>query len=75
MSVEDRRMSLDTKCREDAMYSAKMLGAAAGRSRKGSPVKDFFLCENHSQLVSQIDRELNEEGWTTVFAEKPTFLL
>ncbi|HXQ48540.1 MAG TPA: hypothetical protein VN842_01995 [Thermoplasmata archaeon] len=62
-------MSLDTACRESAMFSAMLLGAAGGRARKGPP-REFFLCENHSQLVSQIDRELIEEGWTSVYAEK-----
>jgi len=51
------------------MFSAMLLGAAGGRARKGPP-REFFLCENHSQLVSQIDRELIEEGWTSVYAEK-----
>jgi hypothetical protein len=69
-SVEGRRMSLDTACREEAVFSAKLLSTAGGRARKGAAVKEFLLCENHSQLVSQIDRELIEEGWSTVFVEK-----
>jgi hypothetical protein len=69
-SVEGRRMSLDTACREDAVFSAKLLSTVGGRGRKGAVAKEFLLCENHSQLVSQIDRELIEEGWSTVFVEK-----
>jgi hypothetical protein len=47
------------------------LSASAGRGRKGSPTREFLLCENHSQLVAQIDGELIEEAWSTVFGEKP----
>jgi hypothetical protein len=68
-------MSLDTNCREGATWSAKLLAASGGRGRKGAPPREFLLCENHSQLVAQVDRELMEEGWSTAFVEKPRFLL
>jgi hypothetical protein len=67
-------MALDTSCHEDGTYSVQMLGAAAGRSRKGSAAREFVLCENHSQLVAQVDGELMEEGWSTSFASKPRFI-
>jgi hypothetical protein len=67
-------MSLATNCPEPATYSNQLLGASAGPARKNAPVKEFLLCENHSQLVAQVDRELGEERWSTVFAEKPRFL-
>jgi hypothetical protein len=73
-SVEDRRMTLQMNCREPATYTARMLGAANGRSRVGSSPRDFLLCENHAQLVAQVDRELVEEGWATSLPEKPQFL-
>ncbi|MCI4347494.1 MAG: hypothetical protein L3J97_02600 [Thermoplasmata archaeon] len=63
-------MSLDTICREEATHAAKLGGLTTGHDRKGSPVREFLLCENHSQLMSQVDRELIEDGWTTVFSEK-----
>lgn len=73
-AVEDRRMSLDTNCREEASYSTKLFKATTDRARKGAPVQEFHLCENHSQLVAQVDRELFEEGWSSVFSEKPQFM-
>ena len=72
--VEDRRMTLEMNCREPAVSSAQLLGAAGGRARKGASARGFTLCENHSELVAQIDRELVEDGWSTAFAEKPRFL-
>jgi hypothetical protein len=71
MSVRDRRMSLDTLCREEATYSSKIFGTTTGKTRPGAPVKDFLVCENHAQLLMQVDGELPEEGWSTAFAEKP----
>ena len=70
-SIEDRRMTLDTACRESATHSAKLLGIGAGRSRKGAAAKEFLLCENHSQLIAQIDGELMEDGWSTALVERP----
>lgn len=72
--VEDRRMSLDTACREEGTYAAKMSAATAGKGRQGAPIREFFLCENHSQLVAQVDTELKEEGWTPSLADRPRFL-
>jgi hypothetical protein len=72
MPVEDRRISLDTRCNETASFSARMLGTTGGRSRTGAAAKDFLLCENHSQLVAQVDRELKEEGWGSAIPAKPT---
>ena len=70
-SVEDRRISLDTTCHEPASYATQMLGASGGRSRKGGSPRSFVLCENHSQLISMVDRELMEEGWSTGFVDPP----
>lgn len=73
-AVEDRRMSLDTNCREESTHSTKLFKASTTRARTGAAVQEFHLCENHSQLVAQVDRELIEEGWTTAFSEKPQFM-
>ena len=67
-------MSLDTSCREESSYATKLFKASATRARTGSAAQEFRLCENHSQLVAQVDRELIEEGWSTVFSEKPQFI-
>ncbi|MCI4368759.1 MAG: hypothetical protein L3K09_04270 [Thermoplasmata archaeon] len=70
-SVEDRRMSLDANCREEATYSVKLGGTTAGKSRQGAAVKEFFVCENHGQLLTQVDGELPEEGWSPSLAGRP----
>ncbi|MCI4318947.1 MAG: hypothetical protein L3K23_02300 [Thermoplasmata archaeon] len=70
MPVHDRRMSLETACREEATYSLKLLGGVGDRHRTGAPVREFVVCENHSQLVTQVDRELMEDGWATALPEK-----
>lgn len=64
-------MTLGAPCRETATYSTKVLGTAGGPARTGAPLKEFVLCENHSQLVEQIDRELIDDGWTSAFGERP----
>ena len=74
-SVLDRQMSLGAPCRETATHSTKTLGASAGPARAGAPIKEFLLCENHSQLVVQIDQELMDDGWSTAFAERPRSLI
>jgi hypothetical protein len=70
MPVQDRKMSLDTVCREEAVYSAKLGGLSKGHDRTGTPVREFLFCENHSQLITQVDVELMEDGWGTAFVEK-----
>ncbi|HEV8050187.1 MAG TPA: hypothetical protein VGP88_06295 [Thermoplasmata archaeon] len=72
--VEDRQMSLAGRCRESATYSANLRGAARARGANASTAREFVLCENHSQLVAQVDRELVEEGWSSVLVERPQFL-
>jgi len=67
-------MSLATKCRETAAYSAQMRGAAKSMGAAAAAAREFLLCENHSQLVSQVDRELVEEGWSGVLVTQPQFL-
>jgi hypothetical protein len=74
-SVADRRMTLEFPCHEMASFSTRMLSASFGPSRRGAPVLPFVLCENHAQLVVQIDQELIDDGWTTGFAEKPHSLI
>jgi len=64
-------MSLNTVCREDATYSAKLGGSSTGKARQGAPVKEFLLCENHSQLVSQVDADLKDDGWSSALVERP----
>jgi hypothetical protein len=73
-SVHDRRISLFTVCHEEATYQTKLKGAAQGRMREGATPYEFVLCQNHSQLITQIDTELLEDGWSTVFAERPQTL-
>lgn len=73
-SVQDRRMSLDFPCRESATYGAKLRGSADGKVRKDASAREFFFCENHSQLVSQVDRELTEDGWSAALVERPRAL-
>lgn len=72
-AVEDRRMSLEMLCREDATESCGLLSAASGRQRNNGTVQQFNLCQNHAQLMTQVDGELvNEESWATAFAQRPT---
>jgi hypothetical protein len=73
-SVEDRRMSLDSVCREGATYSVQLRSTSGGKTRQGAVPKEFLVCENHSQLVSQVDRELTEDGWASALGERPKFL-
>jgi hypothetical protein len=63
MSVRDRSMTLDLPCHETATYASEMTGLGTGRARTGAARQRFELCENHSQLFAQIDRELVQDGW------------
>jgi hypothetical protein len=68
-------MSLEMTCREDASESCQLRSAASGRQRNKGTVQQFNLCQNHAQLIAQVDGELvNEESWTTAFAQRPTSL-
>jgi hypothetical protein len=61
--VEDRRMTLELQCREDAKYTSTLKGVGKGRQREGAAIASFDLCENHNQLFQMVDRELVEDGW------------
>lgn len=66
-------MSLEMLCREDATESVGLLSAASGRKRNNGTVQQFNLCQNHAQLMTQVDGELViEESWATAFAQRPT---
>ncbi|HEV2317297.1 MAG TPA: hypothetical protein VGV89_06965 [Thermoplasmata archaeon] len=60
-------MTLTIPCREQAEYTCQLLGIAGPKSRTGSKVVAFSLCQNHSGLYDQIDRELVEEGWPRAY--------
>ena len=70
-SIEDRRMTLDLACRERAEYNSTLLGVGTGRSRAGAQPKSFGLCENHAELLEQIDRELVQDGWARAHTQAP----
>ena len=67
-------MSLGFPCHETATFTTKLRSGSFGPARQGAPVREFLLCENHSQLVTQVDQELIEDGWATAFIEKPRSL-
>ena len=73
-AVEDRQMSLTLACRESAGYTAHLISAAKGRDRKGAPSQDFTLCQNHEELLQQIDDELVSEGWSSCRGSRSTSL-
>jgi hypothetical protein len=68
--VEDRRMTLDIQCREDAGYTSTLKGVGTGKQRTGGPIANFNLCENHNELFQQIDMELGQEGWAPSYMGK-----
>jgi hypothetical protein len=70
MPVEDRRMTLELQCREDATYTSTLKGVGAGKERKGAAIAAFELCENHNQLFQMVDKELVEEGWAPSYMGK-----
>ena len=73
--VEDRRMTLEFSCGQDATYTATLKGLGKGRQRDGAAIATFDLCENHSQLFKMVDDELVEEGWAPSYmGQKPTRL-
>jgi hypothetical protein len=73
-SVMDRKMTLDYACHENATYGAKLRATGTGKVRQDASARDFFFCENHSQLVSQVDSELKEDGWSSALVERPRAL-
>jgi hypothetical protein len=73
--VADRRMTLEIQCRDVATYSSDLRGIGTGRGRVGASEKKFMLCDNHSQLFQEIDRELVGEGWARAQRDKPVQLL
>jgi hypothetical protein len=64
-------MTLELQCRESATTIGHLRGAGGGRTREGSAVKDFYLCDNHAQLFQQVDSELIQEGWVPALARPP----
>ncbi len=67
-------MSLTVPCHEQAGYTAHLLAATKGKTRKGATAMDFTLCENHEELFRQIDAELIPEGWAISQATRSTSL-
>jgi hypothetical protein len=67
--VEDRRMTLELQCRENGTHLSHFTGLGTNKSRAGATVREFYLCENHSQLFTMVNTELMEEGWGTIFAK------
>lgn len=74
MPVRDRAITLRLPCSEYASYSSSFLGLGSGKARVGGATQTFVLCENHSQLFSQIDNELVQDGWAHAISDKPTRL-
>jgi hypothetical protein len=71
--VEDRRMTLELPCDQDASYTATLKGVGTGKQRTGGTTQAFALCDNHSGLMEQIDKELIEEGWASaLMGKRPT---
>jgi len=69
-SVEDRRMTLEIRCDMDAQFTSTLKGVGSGTKRSGAATQSFALCDNHSEVFEQIDRELVEEGWAPFFIQK-----
>jgi len=68
-------MTLDIQCDMDAQYSATLKGIGSGKARTGAAMQTFNLCDNHSGLFEQIDKELMEEGWaSSMLGKRPTQL-
>ena len=63
-------MTLEYHCGDSGAYISTLLGVGTGKSRAGASVAAFPLCENHTQVVLQIDRELVEEGWASTYMGK-----
>jgi hypothetical protein len=68
--VEDRRMTLDIQCDMDAQNTSTLKGVGSGKQRTGGVSASFPLCDNHSEVFEQIDRELVEEGWAPAYMGK-----
>ena len=63
-------MTLEYHCAESAAYISTLLAVGSGKSRAGASIAAFPMCENHTQVVLQIDRELMEEGWASTYMGK-----
>lgn len=74
MPVRDRRITLQIQCTETAAYSSDLTSIGTGKARTGGTTQQFFLCENHSTLFRQIDRELHEDGWAPAYQADPVRL-
>lgn len=74
MPVMDRRMTLNLQCHDVAEYTSSLRGVGRDRARVGGPVVAFGLCENHSRLYEQIDRELVQDAWAPSHTAKPAAL-
>jgi hypothetical protein len=63
-------MTLQFDCPDDGEYWSALLGVGSDHRRTGSKATAFNLCQNHSQVFTQIDRELVEEGWVSAYMGK-----
>jgi hypothetical protein len=54
----------------DAQNTSTLKGVGTGRQRTGGTSIAFALCDNHSEVFEQIDRELVEEGWAPSYMGK-----
>ncbi len=70
MPIRDRWMTLSIPCRESAEYSNSLRGVGSAKDRRGGAVREFKLCDNHSQLYEQIDAELVQEAWAPAHTAK-----
>lgn len=63
-------MTLEYHCGDSATYDSKLLGVGSGKTRAGGSIASFPLCDNHTRVFLQIDRELVEEGWAPAYMGK-----
>ena len=74
MPVRDRSLTLSIQCTDPATYASSLTGLGVGKARTGGRVQSFPLCDNHSQLFAQIDKELIQEGWAATENGSPSRL-
>lgn len=66
-------MTLEIQCTMDGEYTSTLLGLGTGKARTGAKTQMFSLCDNHSGLFEQIDKELVQEGWAPSYmGNRPT---
>jgi hypothetical protein len=63
-------MTLQYACGSDGEYTTELMGVGSDKRRTGAKPATFSLCQNHSDVFMQIDRELVEEGWAPAYMGK-----